>query len=162
MARKTNWLMVPLGLVLCATPAAAQGSSTAQSPASAQPILPKSMPNLSMPGSSSGSGESSSKKPRTPRTATRRGGHHRHYAGGGASLPERPALANVELLEPLPHPPQPPHVTVPVPAYPFENFVTYFTAPPPPVVCRPTRHDRFKPDLGLVGETPVLCTADNP
>ena len=71
-------------------------------------------------------------------------------------------MANVELTELLPHPPQPPHVTVPVPAYPFENVVTYLTAPPPPVVCRTTRRDRFKPDLGLVDETPVLCTADNP
>ena len=159
MARKTNWAMVSLGLALCATTAAAQGSLSAQSPASAQPTLPKSMPDLSIPGS--GPGESPSKKPRA-RTATRRGGHHRHYAGGFATPPERPALANVELLEPLPHPPQPPHVTVPVPAYPLENFVTYFTAPPPPVVCRPTRRDRFKPDLGLVGEVPVLCTADNP
>lgn len=93
----------------------------------------------------------------------RRGDHHRRDARARYTEPlDRPILAGVELVEPLPRPPQPPHVTVPVPAYPFENIITYLTAPPPPVVCRPTRRDRFKPDLGLVDETPVLCTADNP
>ena len=117
------------------------------------------MPDLTNPGSNSS--DNTSKKPH-PRNVVRNGGHHRHYVRSFAVPLERPVLANVELLERLPHPTQPPHVSVPVPAYPLENFVTYFTAPPPPVVCRPTQHDRFKPDLGLVGETPVLCTADNP
>lgn len=159
MARRAKWTALPLGLMLCATPAAAQGPLTKQDPASAQPTLPKPMPDLTVPGS--GSGDGASKKPRA-RLAPHPRDHHRRHARGFAEPLERPALANVELVEPLPHPPQPPHVTVPVPAYPLENFVTYFTTPPPPVVCRPTRRDRFKPDLGLVDERPVLCTADNP
>ena len=159
MARKSIWAIVPLALVLCVASAVAKDQLTTQDPASAQPTLPKPMPNLnvSIPGSSEGA----PKKPRN-HISTHHGARHRHYARRYTEPVERPALANVVLTEALPHPPQPPHVTVPVPGYPLDNFVTYFTAPPPPVVCRPTRHDRFKPDLGLVDETPVLCTADNP
>lgn len=154
------WTTLPLGLLLCASQAAAQGPLATQDPASAQPTLPKPLSNFSVPGSDG----AMTRSPRH-RTTSRSTSHHRRYAharyrGGPV---ERPELANVELLEPLPHPPQPPHVTVPVPAYLPENFVTYFTAPPPPVVCRPTRYDRFAPpDVRLVDETPVLCTADNP
>lgn len=157
MLRRANWTVVSLGLVLCGSPAIAQGPLTTQDPASAQPKLPKPMPELTMPGS----GDGASKKPPAHLLSHHRD-RHRHRARGFAEPLERPALANVELVERLPHPPQPPHVTVPVPAYPLENFVTYFTAPPPPVVCRPTRRDRFKPEFGLVDERPVLCTADNP
>ncbi len=157
MARGTIWAMMPLGLALCATPLAAQGPLATQDPASVQPTLPKPMPDLTVPGGSS------ERAPKTPHArAVMHRAHHRHYARGRSEPLDRPALANVELLEPLPRPPQPPHVTVPVPGYPLDNFITYLTAPPPPVVCRPTRYDRFKPDLRLVDEKPVLCTADNP
>ena len=46
MARGAIWAMVPLGVVMCTTLAAAQGASTTQDPASAQPRLPKPMPYL--------------------------------------------------------------------------------------------------------------------
>lgn len=152
--------MITVGFVLCSVPAAAQGPLTTQDPASAQPTLPKPMPNLTVPGSTN-IGDASKKS--HPHVAAHKKYTHRgRYASNGVVHLRRPALANVELLEPLPHPPQPPHVTVPVPAYPLENFVTYFTAPPPPIVCRQTRRDGFKPDLRLTDEKPVLCTADNP
>ncbi len=149
---------MPLGLALCATPLAAQNPLATQQSASAQPTLPKPMPNLTVP--TGGSSDGPAKKPGA-HAATHRT-HRRHYAHALVDPLDRPALANVELLEPLPRPPQPPHVTVPVPGYPLDNLITYLTAPPPPVVCRPTRYDRFKPDLGLADERPVLCTADNP
>lgn len=149
--------MMPLGLALCATPLAAQGPLTTQDPASPQPTLPKPMPDLTLPGASI------QVAPKAPHAhAAVRPKHHRRYARRRLEPLDRPALANVELLEPLPRPPQPPHVTVPVPGYPLDNFITYFTAPPPPVVCQPTHYDRFKPDLRLIDERPVLCTADNP
>lgn len=160
MIRGAIWLLGPLAVAMGASPLAAQGPLTTQDPASAQPTLPKPMPDFAMPSSGPGG--------RAPRAShahamARHDAHRRHYAHNRTAEPlDRPVLAGVELVEPLPRPPQPPHVIVPVPAYPFENSVTYFTAPPPPVVCRPTRRDRFKPDLGLVDETPVLCTADNP
>ena len=159
-ARVLIWSAVALAMFTA--PLAAQGSLTTQDPASAQPTLPKSMPDLTVPVS--GAGGSAPKALPKARKSSRKGGRQRHYALRSRHVdPEdRPTLANVELLEPLPHPPQPPHVTVPVPAYPLENFVTYFTEPPPPVVCRPSRYDRFKPDLRLIDEKPVLCTADNP
>ena len=160
MARARILAVLPFGLVLGSTPLAAQRPLTAQDPASAQPALPKPMPDLTVPGL--GAIKLASKTPPRPRASAHHAAGHRRYASGAVKPLRRPALANVELLEPLPHPPQPPHVTVPVPAYPLENFVTYYTAPPPPVVCRPTRYDRFKPDLRLAGESPVLCTADNP
>ncbi len=159
MARIAIWAMVPLGLMLCPTFAAAQGPLTTQDPASAQPTLPKPMPNLTVPGS--GSSEASPKKKKA-HVSKRYDGRHHRYARRSIEPLDRPALANVELSERLPHPPQPPHVTVPVPGYPLDNFVTYYTAPPPPVVCRTTRRDRFQPEFGLVDESPVLCTADNP
>ena len=152
--------MIPLGLL--ATPLSAQGTMATQDPTSAQPTLPKAMPELTIPVS--GAGDISSAPRKTPRHVARKMPTHLRTARSRRMMPpiDRPALANVELLEPLPHPPQPPHVVVPVPAYPFENFITYFTVPPPPVVCRPTRADRFKPNLELANEKPVLCTADNP
>ena len=160
MIRNAIWTLGPLAAVLCASPLAAQGPLATQDPASAQPMLPKPMPDFTIPGSGSGSPKPNASH---ARHAMRHGGHHRRYATARFTEPlDRPILASVELVEPLPRPPQPPHVTVPVPAYPFENVITYLTAPPPPVVCRPTPRDRFKPNLGLVDETPVLCTADNP
>lgn len=160
MSRRAIWAILPLGLALCAAPAAGQGTLATQGSGSAQPTLPKALPGLPVPVAADDVGD---KPTRRARKSMSRGARHHGYARALHAEPvDRPALANVELLEILPHPPQPPHVTVPEPAYPFEDFVTTYTAPPPPVVCRPARYDRFKPDLGLVGERPVLCTADNP
>ena len=161
MAARTNWAWLPVGLVLGVTPFAAQAQSATQGSASAQPAMPKPMPELTMPGSVP---SDAARKKRYAHTATSRNSHHRSHAQsrGNVAIRDRPKLANVELLEPLPHPPQPPHVTVPVPAYSFENFVTNYTTPPPPVICHPARHDRFNPDPRLIDEIPVLCTADNP
>ena len=149
-------------LLLYASPLAARGPLAEQDPASAQPTLPKSMPDLTVPVSSIDLG--GARPPAKPRPAERRGIKHRRYVRyrDYPEPPDRPALASVELLETLPHPPQPPHVTVPVPAYPLEDFVTSFTTPPPPVVCREIRYDRFKPEPRLVDAKPVMCTADNP
>ena len=148
----TSSLFVALGI----SAVYGQGSTT-QSPASLQPTIPKPMPGLDM--SLSNDGLAPAKRPRA-----RHAMNHRHVVRHSLrSEPiDRPALANVELLEALPHPPEPPHVVVPTPAYPFESLAAGLLTPPPPIVCRPTRYDRFKPDLGLVDERPVLCTADNP
>ncbi len=166
--RQAQGIAFPFIVLLAATPVAAQGSAkmslTAQDPASAQPSLPNPMPDLSMPASSEAKSQASGGKTNlSPSKATHHGSHRRIAGNRNVGKPlSRPALANVELVEPLPHPPQPPHVTVPVPAYPLENFVTYFTTPPPPVICMPTRPDRFMPDPHLVNQQPALCTADNP
>lgn len=177
MGRRLVLALLPL--VSLGTPSAAQGPLTTQDPSSPQPTLPKKMPDLTVPGTSSsksyntndltvpvsGANKPGSELLPMPHKAAKHAGSRRHHAVRHPSYREtleRPALANVELLEPFPHPPQPPHVTVPAPAYPLDNFVTYFTAPPPPITCRPTHYDRFKPDLRLVDEKPVLCTADNP
>ncbi len=75
---------------------------------------------------------------------------------------ERPALAGVTLVAPLPPPGEPPHIEVPLPAYALDSLVTAYTTPPPPIVCHPTRRDPDAPDPRLYRETPVLCAADNP
>lgn len=75
---------------------------------------------------------------------------------------DRPALAGVELLAPLPPPSEPPHLTVPMPAYPLDNIATDFTTPPPPIVCHRTRRDPDAPDPHLYREVPVVCEPDNP
>jgi hypothetical protein len=88
----------------------------------------------------------------------------RHYLVRHEGRPplERPALAGVALVEPLPAPPEPPHITVPVPAYPLESLAAAFTTPPPPIVCEPTRRDPTAPDPHLYKEAPVACAPDNP
>lgn len=160
MTRPTNLAATLVVAMLLANPAwVANGAtpSTTQDPASAQPTLPKPMPDLSVPA---GQLDAAPKKVGKHRRTAK----HVHHGSdkGWAPAIDRPALATVDLTERLPYPPQPPHVTVPVPAYPLENLVSALTTPPPPIVCRPTRRDRFQPDPHLVGDTPVLCTADNP
>ena len=86
----------------------------------------------------------------------------RHVASVDREPLERPALAGVELVAPIPHPIQPPHFTVPVPAYPLENFATFYTTPPPPVTCRRVPRDPDAPDPHLYREQAVVCAADNP
>ena len=114
-------------------------------------------------GGGSGANSSGGKKPLTVRKkVSRLHRPHRTAARDDDATLERPALAGVELVEPIPHPIQPPHYTVPVPAYPFENFVTFYTTPPPPVICSRVRRDPYAPDPHLVRERSVVCEADNP
>ena len=88
--------------------------------------------------------------------------HHR-YAHRHVPLDlERPALAGVTLLQPLPPEPQPPHIAVPLPAYPLDTIAAAFTTPPPPIVCHPTRRLRDLPDPELYRERTLQCEADNP
>ena len=92
--------------------------------------------------------------------------HHRHFSHFRERAPvrdlERPALAGVELLQPLPRPGEPPHLNVPLPGYPLDSFITAFTTPLPPIVCHPTRRDPDVPDPRLYRERTVTCEADNP
>jgi hypothetical protein len=75
---------------------------------------------------------------------------------------DRPALAGVELLAPLPLPAEPPHFIVPLPAYPLEAIAASLTTPPPPVMCHRARRDPDAPDPRLYREVPVVCEPDNP
>ena len=75
---------------------------------------------------------------------------------------DRPALAGVELLAPLPPPGEPPHVTVPMPAFSLDSLAAAYTTPPPPIVCHRTRRDPTVPDPHLYREVPVECEPDNP
>ena len=142
---------------------------TPPQPASAQPTLPQSIPG-SVPLSSvllGGGASGGARKALVVRKHAAR--PHRHfarvrrlYARGDLEPLERPALAGVRLVAPIPHPIQPPHFTVAVPAYPPENFITYYTTPPPPVICHHVRRDPDPPDPQLRYEKPVICEADNP
>ncbi len=159
-----------------------EGRAEPPQPASAQPSLPQPIAGgvpLASPIIGGGQGKLDQAKPDQAkldrakpdrvRIGRAKARHFARYHGriashrrfGGEPL-ERPALAGVELVTPIPHPIQPPHFTVPVPAYPFENFVTYYTTPPPPVFCHRAPRDPDAPDPHLIGERPVLCEADNP
>ncbi len=145
-------------------PARAQESSMPPESSAAQPILPpRSAPNPPIVQTIVGPGQPASdvRKAHPRRVAI----HHRHRLAGRRGEPldiDRPALAGVELLRPLPPPDQPPHFVVPTPAYPFENFVTAYTTPPPPLFCHPTRRDPDLPDPHLYRERAVVCEPDNP
>ena len=86
----------------------------------------------------------------------------RHYARHAPLDLERPALAGVTLLQPLPLAPQPPHIAVPLPAYPLDTIAAAFLTPPPPIVCHPTRRLRDLPDPELYRERTLECEPDNP
>ena len=91
--------------------------------------------------------------------------HHyagRHYARHVPLDLERPALAGVTLLQPLPPAPQPPHIAVPMPEYPLDTIAAAFTTPPPQIVCHPTRRIRDLPDPELYRERTLECEPDNP
>jgi hypothetical protein len=88
--------------------------------------------------------------------------HHHHYVSRVPRDLERPALAGVTLLQPLPPAPQPPHIAVPLPAYPLDTIAAAFTTPPPPIVCHPTRRIRDLPDPELYRERTLVCEPDNP
>jgi hypothetical protein len=89
---------------------------------------------------------------------------HRHYAHRFHTPIDldRPALAGVEVLQPLPRPGQPPHLAVPLPAYPLDEIATALTMPPPPIVCHPIRREPGLPDPHLYRERTVACEPDNP
>ena len=148
--------------------------TTPLQPASAQPTLAEPVPG-GMPLTSpllGGGTAGGTAKPLVVRKNAERAHRHaarvrRHYARDDHDQfdrepLERPALAGVQLVAPIPHPIQPPHFTVPVPAYPFENFITYYTTPPPPVICHRVPRDPYAPDPQLLYEKPVVCEADNP
>ena len=91
--------------------------------------------------------------------------HHEARRGYARHAPldlERPALAGVTLLQPLPPAPQPPHIAVPLPAYPLDTIAAAFLTPPPPIVCHPTRRIRDLPDPELYRERTLECAPDNP
>lgn len=75
---------------------------------------------------------------------------------------ERPALAGVALVTPLPPLREPPHIRVPMPAYPVETLAYWFGAPRPDIVCAPAPRDPNLPDPRLYRERPVICEPDNP
>ena len=172
--RRCHRLLSVLVALLASAPRVAAFADATPQPASAQPTLPEpvagGMPMTSplLGGGASGGGT----KPlvvrkNAGRAHPRVARAHRHLARDdqGELDPEpltRPALAGVQLLAPIPHPIQPPHVTVPVPAYPLENFVTFYTTPPPPVICHHVPRDPDAPDPQLLYEKPVVCEADNP
>ncbi len=148
--------------------ASVRAETTPPTPASAQPSVPQSLnggASLASPllGGKAGAESAGDRKALTVRKKVSHLHRTRRHVARDYDEPlERPALAGVELVAPIPHPIQPPHFTVPVPAYPFENFVTFYTTPPPPVVCAHTRRDPYAPDPHLVREQAVVCEADNP
>ncbi len=88
---------------------------------------------------------------------------HRYYAGAPVPLDlERPALAGVTLLRPLPPPIDPPHIVVPLPAYPLEAVAAAYLTPPPPIVCHRTPRIRDLPDPRLYREETLECEPDTP
>ncbi len=160
--------VIGLALIVPALTVPSLAQPAPPSPAAAQPSLPKPLDgavplNSQLIGGGSGSKPSSRKVERhfaPARSVARRRGASRRY--GDAEPLERPALAGVELVAPIPKPVQPPHFTVPVPAYLPENAATFYTTPPPPVICHRVPRDPYAPDPHLVRETTVLCEADNP
>ena len=157
--------------LLLAVPASAQ--STPPTLSSAQPSLPPETPPRPA--------AYAPPKPGSPVVQSLVGGGkaalvvHKHLAGGrprhhrfyARHLPvpvdlDRPALAGVMLLQPLPPVPQPPHDVVPVPAYPLETVAASFLTPPPPIVCHRSARVRGLPDLQLYREEALACEPDNP
>ncbi len=157
-------LTLAAALALGAVPALAQGGTTPPEPSAAQPSLPPpSAPNPSVVQTIVGPGQAASNVRGThPRHVAARRRHHLVRRRDEPLDIDRPALAGVELLRPLPPPGQPPHFVVPTPAYPFENFVTAYTTPPPPLFCHRTRREPDLPDPHLYQERAVVCEPDNP
>ena len=157
-----------VALLALGGPAVAQGASTPPEPSAPQSTLADTRPADIKPGppivqSIVGPSPPSTlevRKAPARHVAARREHAARHHARPVEI--DRPALAGVQLLRPLPPPGQPPHFVVPTPAYPFENFVTAYTTPPPPLFCHPTRLDPNLPDPRLYRERAVTCEPDNP
>lgn len=166
-------LAIAASLLAGAVLAGAPARAGPRSPAAAQPTLPPAAPAATTKPSSPVV-ESIVGKPRTPLEVHKHAAHARkaprrhlvrrgHVRGGHVPMDlERPALAGVELLLPLPPPGEPPHIVVPLPAYPLETLAASFTTPPPPIFCHPTRRDPNLPDPRLYREVTVACEPDNP
>jgi hypothetical protein len=73
---------------------------------------------------------------------------------------ERPALAGVLLIEPIPPRTEAPRPIVPMPAYFVDGIASSFTTPAPAVVCERRPRDRTLPDPRLYREVPVECGYD--
>lgn len=130
--------------------------------ATAQPSIPPPPPGTAKPEAPRVvEGMTGEKRPPSEvrkRAARRHSVRHRYH------LPplERPTLAGVALVAPLPIPPEPPHFDVPVPAYPLDSVAAAFTTPPPPIACRHAPREPSVPDPHLYRERTVACEPDNP
>ena len=161
-----------LMLVAAAWPAWAQTSPSAAQPnlAPGAPVRPKAVPFApAKPGSPVVQQLVGGGAPLVVRKhMARERAHPRHLARHFARrrpVPfdlERPALAGVTLLQPLPPAPQPQHIVVPLPAYPLETVAASFLTPAPPIVCHRTPRIRDLPDPRLYKEKTLVCEADNP
>ena len=156
-------LVTAFTLALTAIPAHAD--KTPPTPSSAQPVVP---PGAGAATSGSPLVETIVGRPR-PKLVVRKQAERsrlfgRYYARR-RQVPvdvERPALAGVEVLAPLPPPAEPPHIVVPMPEYPLDAIIAPFLTPPPPVVCHHTRRVRDVPDPNLYREVTLDCLPDNP
>ena len=137
----------------------------AQTPSGVQPALPqpiagaKASPvvnTLAIPRPALDVRKSTPKHAARP--ARRHVAHYRHH--GRPIDVERPALAGVLLIEPIPPRTDPPRPTVPTAAYFVDGIASAFTTPPPPVVCERRRPDRSLPDPRLYREVPLQCGYD--
>ncbi|MBE7220316.1 MAG: hypothetical protein INR64_17740 [Caulobacteraceae bacterium] len=173
-----------VSVLIAAAPAAAQTSPSATqsdlvpgpqtSPSAGRPNLPSGAPVRPepvpyappKPGSPvvqqlvGGGGE-----PLVVRRHAARPHGHARYVVRHRPVPldlERPALAGVTLLQPLPPAPQPPHVVVPLPDYPLDTVAASFLTPAPPIVCHRTPRIRDLPDPRLYKEETLVCEPDNP
>ena len=157
-------LVVAVAFVTMAGAALAQ--TTPQSPSSPQPVLPQQKPGSPVVESLVGQPPLDVRKPAyaplSPRPARHmRQARLRHVHPAPLDL-DRPALAGVELLAPVPHPVEPSHIMVPTPVYVFDELATPFLTPPPPVVCHNVRREPGIPDPHLYREVTVACVSDNP
>ncbi len=158
--------------LLVGAPAGAAGAPP--EPSAAQPSLPPSgnPPNGNPPGGKPpvspliqrtiGAG---AKPAEARKHASRHAQLRHHVAHRYRAVPldlERPAVAGVTLLVPLPRPEEPPHLTVPLPAYPLDSLATYVTTPPTPVVCHHVPREPGLPDPELYRERTLQCQPDNP
>ncbi|WP_158810288.1 hypothetical protein [Beijerinckia sp. L45] len=87
----------------------------------------------------------------------------RHFARYHDRAPidvERPALAGVVLVEPIPPRVAAPRPMVPMPAYFVDGIASAFTTPAPAVVCERRPRDRTLPDPRLYREVPLECGYD--
>ena len=148
--------------------AQAQAAGTPPEPSAPQPALPQPIPSPGgkPPVSPVVEHTIAATSPLVRRKHARRQARlrrhlARHYGAPPGDL-ERPAVAGVTLLVPLPRPDEPPHFTVPVPAYPLESLATFITTPPTPVVCHPVPREPGLPDPELYRERTLQCQPDNP
>jgi hypothetical protein len=152
-------------LVLGLVAAVAFGSAAlAQTPVGTQPTLPQPIaaPKASPVVDTIAGSHPALEVHRTP-------SHHaarpvrRHFARYHDRRPidvERPALAGVVLVEPIPPRVEAPRPMVPMPAYFVDGIASAFTTPPPAVVCERRPRDRTLPDPRLYREVPVECGYD--